>query len=357
MPRKRAFSAPAGPAFDAPLSDLNITPLIDVMLVLLVMMILTLPTVLHKVPIDLPQGKAPPSETVTHPLVLARDGTVTLDGVGLSDAGMPARFKALDADPKYSTLLHLGFELWLQDTLAFRAGLRGSYFALITLAFAEVFRILANSASFTRGGLGMLIKADQRPINFQFKDPVWIYYIALGLCAISLLIAWWLTRSRFGARLVAIRENEDAARALGIEELRYVQTAVGFTRAPGEVLRVGIARTADAFLLIARGLVDVFGGLVTHPTTAPAASGPVGIAAIGTTLYVCDNVNHTISSVTAAGTVATLAGHGFGPIDYVTLCDAATLEPIHVLDRPARLLGAAKLGTTRLIDNIAVDPA
>jgi biopolymer transport protein ExbD len=70
------------------------------MLVLLVMMILTLPTVLHKVPIDLPQGKAPPSETVTHPLVLARDGTVTLDGVGLSDAGMPARFKALDADPK-----------------------------------------------------------------------------------------------------------------------------------------------------------------------------------------------------------------------------------------------------------------
>ena len=58
-----------------------------------------------------------------------------------------------------------------------------------------------------------------------------------------------------------------------------------------------------------------------------------------------------------AQAVATLAGHGFGPIDYVTLCDAATLEPIPVLDRPARLLGAAKLGTTRLIDNIAVDPA
>ncbi|MEJ7927009.1 pantoate--beta-alanine ligase [Sphingobium sp. AN641] len=58
-----------------------------------------------------------------------------------------------------------------------------------------------------------------------------------------------------------------------------------------------------------------------------------------------------------AKAVATLANHGFGPIDYVTLCDAATLEPMTVLDRPARLLGAAKLGTTRLIDNIAVDPA
>ena len=101
--------------------------------------------------------------------------------------------------------------------LSFRAGLRGSYFALITLAFAEVFRIAANSASITRGGLGMLIKADQRPINFQFRHPIWIYYLALGLCVVSLLVAWWLTRSRFGARLVAIRENEDAARALGID--------------------------------------------------------------------------------------------------------------------------------------------
>jgi branched-chain amino acid transport system permease protein len=133
-----------------------------------------------------------------------------------------------------STILHVshGWNPWLAwpvamamgglvgagiAVLSFRAGLRGSYFARITLAFAEVFRIVANSATFTRGGLGMLIKADARLENFQFKTPIAPYYLALALCLLSLLIAWWLTRSRFGARLVAIRENEDAARALGID--------------------------------------------------------------------------------------------------------------------------------------------
>ena len=106
---------------------------------------------------------------------------------------------------------------WIIAVLSFRAGLRGSYFALIKLAFAEVFRILANSVPFTRGGLGMLIKADPRAANFQFRDPLWFYYLALAMCGVSLLVAWRLTQSRFGARLVAIRENEDAARALGID--------------------------------------------------------------------------------------------------------------------------------------------
>jgi pantoate--beta-alanine ligase len=57
-----------------------------------------------------------------------------------------------------------------------------------------------------------------------------------------------------------------------------------------------------------------------------------------------------------AKAIAMLATHGFDPVDYVTLCDATTLEPIHALDRPARLIAAARMGKTRLIDNIAVDP-
>jgi pantoate--beta-alanine ligase len=53
---------------------------------------------------------------------------------------------------------------------------------------------------------------------------------------------------------------------------------------------------------------------------------------------------------------ANLRAAGFEPIDYVALADATTLLPVDVLERPARLLAAAKLGRTRLIDNVAVEP-
>ncbi|NBW50788.1 MAG: branched-chain amino acid ABC transporter permease [Betaproteobacteria bacterium] len=105
---------------------------------------------------------------------------------------------------------------WLIAVLSFRAGLKGSYFALITLAFAEVFRIVVNSVEVTGGGLGMLIPMKQAAANFQFGDRRVFYFIILALTVASVLLALWLKASRFGARLAAIRENEDSARALGI---------------------------------------------------------------------------------------------------------------------------------------------
>jgi len=83
-----------------PMSSLNITPLIDVMLVLLVMMILTIPAMTHKVPLELPQpGDGPAQRPVIHQLDLAANGALRLDGAALAPAALPGRLAALKADP------------------------------------------------------------------------------------------------------------------------------------------------------------------------------------------------------------------------------------------------------------------
>lgn len=101
--------------------------------------------------------------------------------------------------------------------LSFRYGLRGSYFALVTLAFAEVFRIVALSVPFTGAGVGLMIPLKPAVANLQFESRAGYLYLVLALVLVALLASWWLQRSRFGARLQAVRDNEDAARAVGVD--------------------------------------------------------------------------------------------------------------------------------------------
>jgi branched-chain amino acid transport system permease protein len=115
--------------------------------------------------------------------------------------------------------------------LSFRYGLRGSYFALVTLAFAEVFRIVADSVPFTGAGVGLQIPLKQTAANFQFADKLGFYWVILGLTALATAAAWWLENSCFGADLIAVRENEDAARALGIEVERTKLAAITLSAA------------------------------------------------------------------------------------------------------------------------------
>jgi branched-chain amino acid transport system permease protein len=123
--------------------------------------------------------------------------------------------------------------------LVFRAGLRSSYFALVTLAFAEVLRILASVAPITGAGVGLLIKLDPRAQSFQFQSRTIFYLVILALVAAALVIAQLLERSRFGAWLIAVRENEDAAMALGVDA-----TAVKFG---AMVLSAAITAAAGCF--------------------------------------------------------------------------------------------------------------
>ncbi len=87
----------------------------------------------------------------------------------------------------------------------------------MTLAFAEVLRIIASVAPITGAGVGTLIKLDLRPEAFQFQSRAPFYWIVLALVGLSLILVRLIEDSRFGAYLVAVRENEDAAKALGVD--------------------------------------------------------------------------------------------------------------------------------------------
>ena len=115
--------------------------------------------------------------------------------------------------------------------MVFRAGLRGSYFALVTLAFAEVLRILANATEITGGAAGLLISLNLGAGNLQFADRSSFLILGAVLLAIAMLITLALEKSRLGAQLVAVRENEAAAAALGVDILAVKLSAISLSAA------------------------------------------------------------------------------------------------------------------------------
>lgn len=114
--------------------------------------------------------------------------------------------------------------------LSFRYGLKGPYFALVTIAFAELLRIITLSVNFTNGPVGILIPLKKESlINFQFSGKIPFYYIIL---LVVILITWIFRRiqgSKLGYYLLSIRENEDAANALGVNILNYKLIAIAIS--------------------------------------------------------------------------------------------------------------------------------
>jgi branched-chain amino acid transport system permease protein len=94
--------------------------------------------------------------------------------------------------------------------IAFR--LRGPYFTLATIAFGEVLRLTATNLSVTGGAIGLTM-----PGLFVGRTFWRSYYLAaVALLAIAFITNYWTSRSRFGYYLMAIREDEDTASAVGI---------------------------------------------------------------------------------------------------------------------------------------------
>jgi len=110
--------------------------------------------------------------------------------------------------------------------LGFRFGLRGFYFVLLTVAFAEVCRIITLNTEAMGGALGLYITFTGNPWQLQFQDNRAYYYVALALMLLATGVVALVERSRLGAYLVAIREDEDAAEALGVDTFRYKLCAI-----------------------------------------------------------------------------------------------------------------------------------
>jgi branched-chain amino acid transport system permease protein len=104
--------------------------------------------------------------------------------------------------------------------LSFRYGLRGPYFSLVTLAFAEMLRVLAVNWKAVGSSLGLVLPSrGSAPAMFLFESKLGYYYVILAMMLGMLAVTCGIARSRLGYALVAVRENEDAAEAAGLDTL------------------------------------------------------------------------------------------------------------------------------------------
>jgi branched-chain amino acid transport system permease protein len=112
--------------------------------------------------------------------------------------------------------------------LAFRFRIGGVYFALLTIAFAEFTRIGFDHLDWVGGSGGLFLRVTpgyNDVLNLR-GTPVMFYYVALTLAVAAFLVCAALKASRIGYYWLAIREDEEAARALGVDAFRYKMAAV-----------------------------------------------------------------------------------------------------------------------------------
>jgi branched-chain amino acid transport system permease protein len=113
--------------------------------------------------------------------------------------------------------------------LAFRFRVGGVYFAILTIAFAEFARIGFDHFAYVGGSGGLFLPVAQYTQNDILNlrgRPIMFYYVILAMASAAFLVCHILLRSRVGYYWLAIREDEEAARALGIDTFRYKMYAV-----------------------------------------------------------------------------------------------------------------------------------
>jgi len=116
--------------------------------------------------------------------------------------------------------------------LAFRFGIGGVYFALLTIAFAEFTRVGFDHFMWVNGSGGFFLPVTQYSVNDPLNlrgSPTMFYYILLAITVLAFIFCRWLLTGRIGYYWLAIREEPEAAQTLGINIFRYKMIAVAIS--------------------------------------------------------------------------------------------------------------------------------
>ncbi len=161
--------------------------------------------------------------------------------------------------------------------VSFRYKLKGHYFALATLAFAELLRFLFNNINAVGGASGYIrplpveYADDHGLAAFQFTSDLPYYYIILTFLLVVTIISFVIKRSKLGLYFFAIREEERAAAAVGIPTYRY--------KLIGVTISAGLTAWAGAFWAMYFETIrpeTVFDLLINVEVLLPAIVGGIG---------------------------------------------------------------------------------
>ncbi len=139
--------------------------------------------------------------------------------------------------------------------------LRGPYFAIVTLGLSAVMQAIVQNVGIAGRNVGLILSL--------FRNDALFYELALGLLVAATATTAWMARSRFGMGLVAIRESEDAANAMGVDTTRFKVIALAlsalFTALAGGIHAYWItfvdpASAFDPTLNVRMIIMAVFGG-------------------------------------------------------------------------------------------------
>jgi branched-chain amino acid transport system permease protein len=132
--------------------------------------------------------------------------------------------------------------------------LSGHYFSMATIAVAELVRLVVTNTEYLGAAVGLSGPTVPRNIfDLSFTSALPYYYLFLVTLAITLAITWWMTSSRMGFYLRAIRDSERAARSLGAPAAR--------TKLYAFMLSAGLTAIAGALYAMMFGFVDPESGL------------------------------------------------------------------------------------------------